>query len=295
MLQVDGTEVQKVVFNGTPVNKVIFNGTVVFESHKEKAVLISPRGGEIKIFVKTSEGRACSAWQNGVQIKTLPSGKYSTFAVEANQPITLKGTNTTQLLCQGNNLTSLDAQGLDKLEFINCKNNRLTSLNVRGLARLRILDCQFNQLKSLDVQGLTELQTLNCRFNQITSLDVRGLTKLQTLNCYNNRLTSLNIQGLTTPLSLNCGYNRLSDLDIQGVFRLKYLNLVRNYITKASFISLFNALPTAFGVRQIVLYQEYGSNFNDFTSSPDIASAFQTAKDKDWKLYKNFTHYSNLL
>ena len=91
------------------------------------------------------------------------------------------------LLCDYNQLTSLDVSKNTALRDLYCASNQLTSLDVSGATALIYLDCSSNQLTSLDVSKNTALRSLNCSSNQLTSLDVSKNTALEYyLNCENN-------------------------------------------------------------------------------------------------------------
>ena len=91
------------------------------------------------------------------------------------------------LLCDYNQLTSLDVSKNTALRDLYCASNQLTSLDVSGATALIYLDCSSNQLTSLDVSKNTALGSLNCSSNQLTSLDVSKNTALEYyLNCENN-------------------------------------------------------------------------------------------------------------
>ena len=95
------------------------------------------------------------------------------------------------------------------------------------------------------------------------------------LYCYNNRLTKLNVQGLTA---------------------LQWLSCYINQLTADSFKDIFIHLTKTKEGGNAVLYDNGGaSNYKDFTQPPALAAAFQAAKAKGWKFYKNYIDNSNLL
>ena len=135
------------------------------------------------------------------------------------------------------------------------------------------LDCYYNQLTNLNVQGLNSLQSLDCFSNQLTSLNVQGLTALQTLYCFNNQLTSLNVQGLTALQTLYCFNNQLS---------------------AQAFKEIFNSLLETENGKAVV-YNDNDNNYKDFTHPPELLEAFNGAKARGWKFYKNYEDDSNLI
>ena len=101
---------------------------------------------------------------------------------------------------------------------------------------------------------------------------MQGLTALERLNCYNNQLTALNVQGLTALNALWCYSNKLN---------------------ADAFKKLFDDLPQRADSddAKCYLYTEETDvsegNHTDFTAPPDLAAAFNNAKNnKKWKMYK---------
>ena len=196
------------------------------------------------------------------------------------------------LLCWYNQLTALNVQGLTALQWLNCGGNQLTELKVQGLTALRSLECGGNQLTALDVQGLTTLYRLECFNNQLTALNVQGLSTLQELRCGGNQLTELNVQGLTALQTLWCG-NQLTALNVQGLTALQELYCYNNQLNADAFKKLFDDLPQwadSDDAKCCLYTEETGvseGNHTDFTAPPDLAAAFNNAKNnKKWKMYK---------
>ena len=197
------------------------------------------------------------------------------------------------LYCPDNQLTALNVQGLTALRTLKCSGNQLTALNVQGLTTLYVLLCDNNQLTALNVQGLTALRSLSCGGNQLTALNVQGCTALHTLKCSGNQLTALNVQGLSALGWLYCGNNQLTTLNVQGLTALRTLHCNNNKLTAQAFTKLFDDLPVwqdSYKGECILYTEESGvteGNHTDFTAPPDLAAAFNNAKNnKKWKMYK---------
>ena len=208
--------------------------------------------------------------------------------------LNVQGLTALQTLdCSNNQLTALNVQGCTALERLGCDNNQLTALDVQGLTTLYVLVCRYNELTALAVQGLTALERLGCGYNQLTALNVQGLTALQSLGCYNNQLTALNVQGLTALQTLWCYNNQLTALNVQGLTALERLECWGNQLTADAFKKLFTDLSVRADSdnAKCVLYTERTGvtegNHTDFTAPPDLADAFNDAKNnKKWKMYK---------
>ena len=204
-----------------------------------------------------------------------------------------------KLECSSNNLPELNVQGLTALQELSCPNNKLTELDVRGLIVLKNLRCNQNKLNSLKVKGLTALEELNCFGNNLTELDVQGLTKLQKLECEENQLAKLNASGLTELKEINCNENQLTELNVQGCNSLKNLYCRNNQLDDKAMTKLLNALPQreasqdpSASASALLYTEETGKpegnykNFNTSTTPADLKTAFDGAKNRNWKLKK---------
>ena len=165
--------------------------------------------------------------------------------------------NLIYLMCNGNQLTSLDVSNNIALATLNCKDNQLTSLDISQNTDLTKLICgsfyssSGNQLTSLDVSqniALTQLQVdnnqltnlnvssntsltiLTCSQNQFTSLDVSNNTFLTELNCHQNQLTSLDVSNNTSLTWLMFSYNSLTSIDVSNNTALNYLGFSHNQL-----------------------------------------------------------------
>jgi len=147
-------------------------------------------------------------------------------------------TNLRVLACDSNQLTSLNLSNLVNLTQLACDENQLTSLNLSGLINLSRLYCENNQLVSLDLTGLTNLADLLCRHNQLTSLNLSGLSNLTQVYCSNNQLTSLNLTGVTNLSIFECNHNQLTSLDLTGFTDLYLFSCDFNQLTSLNFVNM---------------------------------------------------------
>ena len=233
MFKVNGTVIENVKFNGIDLDKVIVNGVIVFEKVQfNNTVTMRTLQDSITITVQTKDLSPCEVWNAGNKIGVLNNDQEtSIFIPNKNEDVIIKGKDITSLSCLSNQLTSLNVQGLNNLQYLSCSSNQLTSLNV---------------------QGLNNLQTLNCPWNQLTSLNVQGLNNLQYLHCSSNQLSA------------------------------------------QAFKDLFNSLlQKENGIA--VVYDDNDNNYKDFTRPPELVEAFNGAKARGWKFYKNYVSDSNLL
>ena len=150
-------------------------------------------------------------------------------------------TAITVIVCDNNQLTSLDLSSNTALTKLVCSNNGLTSLNVSQNTALTALVCSNNGLTSLDVSHNTALDTLSCGNNQLTSLDVSQNTALTDFTCRRNQLTSLNVSQNTALTALGCSYNGLTSLDVSQNIAFQKLFCNENQLTSLD-LSQNNAL-----------------------------------------------------
>jgi len=120
-----------------------------------------------------------------------------------------------QIECFSFNISDLTGiEAFTALTELVCYGNQLTSLDLSQNTALISLECFSNQLTSLDVSQNTALTELVCYGNQLTSLDLSNNIDLERLICFNNQLTSLDVSQNTALISINCGFNQLTCLNI---------------------------------------------------------------------------------
>ena len=90
-------------------------------------------------------------------------------------------TELTELVCEKNDLTSIDISKLTKLEYLSCAKNNLKTLVISENSALADLDCSENQLTSLDLSSSENLKFLSCYGNQISELDIRSCPLILTV------------------------------------------------------------------------------------------------------------------
>ncbi|MCL1851225.1 MAG: DUF4332 domain-containing protein [Bacteroidetes bacterium] len=137
----------------------------------------------------------------------------------------------TRLVCNNNQLKSLNLTGLINLTFFQCNHNNLTSLNVSALTALTDLYCEFNQLTNLIVGSLANLKTLYCNNNKLTSLDISTLSNLKILACSTNPLTKLDVSNNSKLIWLFCYENQLKSIDVSKHNKLTILSCYGNQLT----------------------------------------------------------------
>jgi len=175
--------------------------------------------------------------------------------IASNCQLHYSGLNATKnpklhtIICDNNDLESLDLSNNPLLKTLICDNNQLDTLDVSNNPVLELLKCSYgkgikvfnpspsiieldirgNRLTSLDFNGNKIIRKLWCSGNEMVSLNV-SRTNLEELECGGEKLTSMNIDGCTTLKSLTCeGENISIDLSNCANLVTLYANNVQDF------------------------------------------------------------------
>lgn len=193
---------------------------------------------------------ACASMVDEDHGDPTPSGAITYITANGNQLTSLNVQGLTglqQLKCYSNQLTSLQVAGLSSLKLLWCDTNQLTSLNVSGCSSLEELEVRNNQLTSLNLSGATSLSTLYCDDNQLTSLNISALTNLEQFTCRNNQITTLNAQNLPNIMNFFCNNNQLTSIQLSSAADFREVCVAGNPAltgSAAALEALYNSLPT---------------------------------------------------
>ena len=180
-----------------------------------------------------------------------------------------------------------------KIKFNNTVTMRTLQDNIRLLVKTKDgSPCEvWNAGNKIGV--LNTYQKINIP-NKNENVVIKGKNIIM-LYCSGNQLTELNMQGLTALQKLYCPNNQLTGLNMQGLTALQKLYCYRNQLMAQAFKEIFNSLlQTEHGIA--LVYSEYNdNNYKDFTRPPELVQAFNGAKARGWKFYKNSESDSNLL
>ena len=128
-----------------------------------------------------------------------------------------------ELICDKNNLTSMNLSHLPKLQKLDCCFNELTDLDLTPVPELQILCCRFNELSCLDLTPTPQLKELSCGGNKLTELDLAAVHGLQEIDCWVNELIELDLTPVPALQKLYCWFNPLTALDLTPVSGLRVL------------------------------------------------------------------------
>jgi Leucine-rich repeat (LRR) protein len=137
----------------------------------------------------------------------------------------------TGLVCNLNNLTSLDLSSNTALQFLHAYDNQLTSLNVTNNPALINLWISNNNLDSLDVTHNLMLEGLACFNNNFTNIDVTHNLALKDFRCAFNPLTTVDVSNNTQLELWYTGNCLINTLDLSNNLMLKQLDCGPNQLT----------------------------------------------------------------
>ena len=106
------------------------------------------------------------------------------------------------------------------LDGLMCNDNELTSLDVRMNTKLTQLSCINNLLDAVDVSANPDLAVLFCNENRIRNLDLSNNPKLERLFCNDNIIEELILGDKKALLFCGCDHNAVSELDISNCPKL---------------------------------------------------------------------------
>ena len=160
--------------------------------------------------------------------------------------------NITGLVCNLNNLDTLDLSSNTALLFVHCYDNQINYLNVYNCTQLNKLWCSNNNMDNIDVSNNylleefacfnnnfttidvsynTNLRDFRCSFNQLTTVDLMYNPMLELLYCGNNIINSLDMSYNSLLVELDCGPNQLTNLDLSANLNLEVLEAGNNDLT----------------------------------------------------------------
>ena len=123
-------------------------------------------------------------------------------------------TALTELICDGNNLMSLDVTNNTALTRLWCIRNQLSSLDITNNTALTDFFCSDNTIMNLDLSNNIALTRIICSNNVLNGLDLSSNTALTDLVCDSNNLMSLDLSANTALTNITCIENQLTSLNM---------------------------------------------------------------------------------
>ena len=208
--------------------------------------------------------------------------------------------NLQTLICNDNQLTSVDLTKNVNLSTLNLSNNSLSTIDLSKNKELNTLSLRNNKLESLDVTNNVNLQSLHVNNNLLTEINLAANWMLEYLDINDNKLNTLNLS-YAEYLEVNCQNNKLTEISVGDIERLncsnnnltglkfdaysgvkfKYLNCSDNAINGANVQQFVDKLPTPSASNNAELVFKSSSDTEQNSMSQEQAL---TVMGKNWTL-----------
>lgn len=138
--------------------------------------------------------------------------------------------NLTDLDLSGIGINNLVTSRLPNLLLLICNGENIETLDLTANKKLSVLDCQSaSKLASLTINKESPLSAIYCNRTNIGNLDLSGLKNLQTVECKsNNNLKYLNVSNCPIVNSIDCTGSNLDVIDVRGCPKINGQNLTLN-------------------------------------------------------------------
>lgn len=140
--------------------------------------------------------------------------------------------NLYQLICDGNEMTTINVAGLSNLEYLFILRNNISTLDLTGLDNLRWLWTDDNPISELEVPLLPSLETLFCRNNNLSELNLLPISNLTRIRCGDNQISHLDVNHFINLNELQTEDNVIANINLDGLQNLTNLNISGNLITQ---------------------------------------------------------------
>ena len=243
---------------------------------------------------------------------TYPVGAYTGYIKEwkkmdlAGKSIAnLKGIehfyNLQTLICNDNQLTSVDLTKNVNLSTLNLSNNSLSTIDLSKNKELNTLALRNNKLESLDIINNSSLEYLYANNNLLTGINIAANWMLKYLDINDNKLNTLDLSYVESLIEVNCQNNKLTEISVGNIARLncsnnnltglkfdaysganfKYLNCSDNAINGANVQQFVDKLPTPSASNNAELVFKSSSDTEQNSMSQEQAL---TVMGKNWTL-----------
>lgn len=136
-----------------------------------------------------------------------------------------------ELLCERNELTTLDVSKAKDLITLECGGNKLTKLDLSNNSALEVLKCQGNYIQKLDLTANSELKELNCAGNKNKNLLLSENNNLTILDYSDNDLRLFDTSIIPNISELTLDGNELISINLSNMPHLEMLSISANKFT----------------------------------------------------------------
>ena len=139
-------------------------------------------------------------------------------ATSFTAPAQIDGWPVRSVDCSDCGLSSLDlSEAASTLTVLICENNNLTSLDLSACTELRRIVCGGNQLAALDISNSPELSTLHCVGGSLTEIDLSHNPRLTSLMLTDMPIKRVDISHNPEIMVFSCFDTQLEELVLPAV------------------------------------------------------------------------------
>lgn len=203
----------------------------------------------------------------------------------ALQVLSIRNTNLTaldmssnlqlfRLVCNSNNISTININGLTNLDEIVLFDNALTTIDFSTNTALRRFNGGFNPYTQLDFSNNPNMEFVGSPSGSLSSINLTGTSLLEELYLSNNQLSTLDASGKPSLQFLEAETNLLTSIDITGDTSLQFCRISNNSIptlnvttnNALSFLSCGNNLLTALDLTNNTALTNLNCRFNQLTT-----------------------------
>ena len=191
-----------------------------------------------------------------------------------------KNVNLLTLNLSNNSLSTIDLSKNKELNTLALRNNKLESLDIINNSSLKYLYVNNNLLTGINLGANWMLKYLDINDNKLNTLDLSYADYMKEVNCQNNKLTEISVGNIER---LNCSNNNLTGIKFNAYSgaNFKYLNCSDNAINGANVQQFVDKLPTPSASNNAELVFKSSSDTEKNSMSQEQAL---TVMGKNWTL-----------
>ncbi|WP_162143035.1 DUF7619 domain-containing protein [Chryseobacterium gregarium] len=156
-----------------------------------------------------------------------------------NPIFSLNSNTVTYLTVGGNNLQTINLQGLTALKQVNASGPALEIINGSNMPTIEEAYISYSPLMSqINFSGSSNFKKLDVHNTGLTNLNLTNYTGLIFLNCSNNTFSNVVLDGCTSLSNISLANNNISAISMNGANAIGSVNLSNNQLTSISFSNL---------------------------------------------------------
>lgn len=156
-----------------------------------------------------------------------------------NPTFSLNSNTVTDLTVGGDNLQTINLQGLTALKKINAIGPALETINGSNMPTIEEAYISYSpMLSQINFSGSSNFKKLDVHNTGLSNLNLTNYSGLIFLNCSNNTFSNVVLDGCTSLSNISLANNNISAISMNGANAIGSVNLSNNQLTSISFSNL---------------------------------------------------------